>query len=812
MAFLSREKYEKVSPGDLRDWELSAGEVVLICESGVLGISSPLEHCLRIRSGRDWSFAEDRSFAKVSGDDREEVPRLKETVEKLEIRLAGLTVIVSRSPASLAVYDDGGHLLFRDSSGEGVQWKGTGVYASHVVEEGSRYFGFGEKTGSLNKLGQKLTMWNTDMPYHKTYDPIYSSIPFVTVLRQGRAHGLFFDNPCRSRFDVGADSPGVFSYTADGGELDLYVIEGPFVKEVVERFTALTGRTPMPPRWSLGFQQSRWSYMNEAEVREIAGELRSRDIPCDVIHMDIHYMDRYRVFTFDKERFPDPSSLARELSAQGIKLVSLIDPGIAKADDYDLYREGRSRGYFCRDRKGGEFNSRVWPGKVAFPDFSMPEVGTWWEDLQKRLVDAGIRGVWNDMNEPSCWSVDVRTKNYMLPLHPVRKPKMVHYDGGRNTPHLSFRNVYGQLLCKACRDGLKKHRPGERPFVITRAGYAGIQRYAVMWTGDNSSAFSHLAMSVPMLLNLGLSGVSFCGPDIGGFMWNCSPELFARWIELGAFYPFCRNHTAVRTHRQEPWRFGKEVENIARDYLKLRYRLHPTMYTLIRESHDTGAPVLRPLFYEFQDDHGSAEIEDQCMFGPFMMLAPVVKKKSRKREVYLPPGGWYDFWTGERFEGPKMVRRDAPLDVLPIFVREGGIIFQWPAMEHLDKSSPDRLIVDFYPGHGVDSEWTLYDDDGISDNHEHGDFMKRRFQIQRESGKTRILICGSEGDYRAGNNEVMVRVRLDKRPSRVLFDGNELSEGDSERPGQGYTYSLTDRFLRLSFAEDHGEHQVRIEH
>jgi len=810
MAFPGREKKLKEALDDVRDCEISSGQAVIICDNGSLSLSSPFEGCLRVRSGRGGAFAEDRSFAVVYDNDETSVPRITETTEKIELSFPGLKGIVSRRPASLTVYDEDGNMLFRESEGEGVQWQGGSVLANHVVEEGSRYFGFGEKTGPLNKLGKRLTMWNTDMPYHKAYDPIYSSIPFTVVLREGRAYGLFFDNPCRCYFDVGATHPGLFSYKVEKGELDLYIINGPSVKEVVQRYTLLTGRTPLPPRWSLGFQQSRWSYMNDSEVREIAEELRKRDIPCDVIHMDIHYMDRYRVFTFDKERFPDPLSLSRELSEKGIRLVSLIDPGIAKADDYDLYQEGRSKGHFCKDKKGGEFNSRVWPGKVAFPDFSMPEVEKWWEDLQKRLTDAGISGVWNDMNEPSCWSVDVRTKNYMLPLHPIRKPKMFHYDGGRNTPHLCFRNVYGQHLCRACRQGLKKHLPRERPFVITRAGYAGIQRYAAMWTGDNSSAYSHLALSIPMLLNLGLSGVSFSGPDIGGFMWNCSAELFARWVELGAFYPFCRNHTAVRTRRQEPWKFGREVEDIAREYIKLRYKLHPVMYTLMRESYETGAPVLRPLFYEFQDDHGSAEIEDQCMFGPFMMLAPVVKKKARKRNVYLPPGKWYDFWTGERFAGPKMMEREAPLDLLPVYVREGGIIFQWPSRESLDGATPERLIADFYPAPGIASEWTLYDDDGISDEHEQGAYVKRRFRMESDERKTRIVVGKAEGDYRPGNKELVIRVLLPESPSRVTLDKSEVEEKTGEDPA-GHTYSTSERLLRMSLPEDYEEHEIEIE-
>ncbi|MFO8057847.1 MAG: glycoside hydrolase family 31 protein [bacterium] len=382
MSFPGREKKSAETLGAVCDWEVSAGEALLVCENGVLGLQSPFPHSVRIRSGRGGTFSEDRSFAVVCPQDEEQVPRLKDTEEKVEISLAGLRIIAARDHAALSVYDHDDFLLFRDQPGEGVEWKGPAVSARHTIEEGARYYGFGEKTGPLNKLGKKLTMWNTDMPYHKNYDPVYASIPFVLVLREGRAHGLFFDNPCRCRFDVGKAAAGTFNYTAEGGELDLYVMEGPSVKEVVERFTALTGRHPMPARWSLGFQQSRWSYMNDSEVREIADELRSRDIPCDAIHMDIHYMDRYRVFTFDKERFPDPPALSQELSEKGFKLVSLIDPGIAKADDYDLYQEGRSNGYFCKDKKGREFNSRVWPGKVAFPDFSKPEVREWWADLQ----------------------------------------------------------------------------------------------------------------------------------------------------------------------------------------------------------------------------------------------------------------------------------------------------------------------------------------------------------------------------------------------------------------------------------------------
>jgi alpha-glucosidase len=518
-------------------------------------------------------------------------------------------------------------------------------------------------------------------------------------------------------------------------------------------------------------------------------------------------MDRYRVFTINDKRFPDMKKMAWDLEKDGFKLVAAVDPGIAAKDDYPLYGEGREKGFFCKDEKGGEFNAKVWPGKVAFPDFSKPEVCEWWGDLHKMLLDAGIEGIWNDMNEPSCWTLDIRGFNAVLALRPVRKPKMVHDDQGRNTPHLSFRNLYGLKEVEGTYEGLLRHRPGIRPFILTRSGYAGIQKWAAVWTGDNSSTFPHLALTIPMLLNLGLSGVPFVGPDIGGFMWNCTPELYARWIQLGAFYPFCRTHCAIKMRRQEPWTFGERVERIARDYLKLRYRLFPTLYSLFRESHETGAPILRPLFYEFQEERACSEIEDQLMFGPGLLLAPVLKKRQTRREVYLPAATWTDYWTGERIKGPKVVSRDAPLELMPLYVKDGTALFMWPAMSWLDERPAERLFLDLYPPGKGACEAALYEDDGISLDYEKGVFSKRRVVQERASSGLAVRIAAREGRFEPPARDLVLKVFLEARPGSVELDGKKLSIGgrlDCE-------YIISERVLRLAMPDDGGAHELVIE-
>ena len=790
-------------PGEVLESDVADGAAVIKCSEGSFEFSCPADGVMRIRTAKEGNFGPGHSWAVLDEGKTVSPAEIEDSDDSIAVSCGGLSAIVAKSSGALRVFDSDGQIIVRERQGIGVAWLDEGMTVNFSIEPRTKFFGFGEKTGPMDKTGKKMSMWNSDMVYSKNYDPLYISIPFTLLLRERRAAGLFFDNPARSRFDVGASNPGTFTYMVDEGELDLYVIEGPEVKKVVERYTALSGRIPLPPRWALGYHQCRWSYETDDEVRELVGQFRKRDIPLDCVHLDIHYLDRYRVFTFHPDRFPDPKKLADDVREKGVKLVAIIDPGVAKAEDYDVYGQAKEMGYLCRDSDGNEYNNRVWPGVVGFPDFSRSEVRKWWGDKHKVLTDAGIEGIWNDMNEPSIWKVDVRYKDYMLPLWPIRNPDMVHGEPGEEISHVRFRNAYGMMESRATFEGLSRLRPEKRPFVISRSGYAGIQRWAITWTGDNSSRFSHLSLSVRMLLNLGLSGVSIAGPDIGGFMWNCGPELYARWIALGVFYPFCRTHTAIRTRRQEPWSFGENVEKIAREFIKLRARLHPTLYSLVAEARETGAPVLRPLFFEFQEDHHSAEVEDQLMYGPSLLLAPVMEKGKADREVYLPPGVWTDFWTGEDHSGPKVIERSAPLGVLPAYVREGGILFYWPEMKWLGEKPVDRVTADIFPVSSGKSSAVLYEDDGESVDYTAGVFCKRTVSQERTEMGLRVVVSAKDGPFQPEPRDLELRIRLKNKPEKVILDGEVVSLDEA--------WDAVKDAVAVSFADDFLEHELIIE-
>jgi alpha-glucosidase len=526
---------------------------------------------------------------------------------------------------------------------------------------GERFFACGERTAGLEKTGSHQVFWNVDPPQGHTasFNNLYTSIPFVLSLRAGRAYGLLFDNPGRVEIDLAKADPSRVVYEAAGGDLRFYVFEGPTPRDVLNRYTALTGRTPLPPLWALGNQQSRWSYMSADEVRSLAGEFRARGIPCDVLYLDIDYMDGYRVFTWDEERFPDPAGFIAALSDDGFRVVTIIDPGVKADSEYPVYQEGRAGGFFCLTFEGTEYRNVVWPGLCAFPDFSSARVREWWGSQHAGLLDAGVAGVWCDMNEPALF----------VPRQSTMPDDVVHPGDGRAQLHADIHNAYGQWMAQATRSGLEALRPERRPFVISRAGYAGLQRHALQWTGDNSSWWEHLWMSMPQLQNLGLSGVAWSGVDIGGFFDDCDGELLARWTEFGIFQPYCRNHSAMGTARQEPWAFGEPWESICRDMLLLRMRLLPYLYTLFDECHRTGAPVLRPLLFEFPDDETTYTADDEFMLGSALLVAPITRPGIEHRHVYLPAGTWHHFWSSEAITGPAHVLAHAPLGRPAIYVR-----------------------------------------------------------------------------------------------------------------------------------------------
>ncbi|MDO6354741.1 glycoside hydrolase family 31 protein [Caloramator sp. CAR-1] len=597
------------------------------------------------------------------------------------------------------------------AEGEGIKIEENfRKYKIEIVKkmQGDEYFyGLGEKTGYLNKRGYYYEMWNTDdpRPHVESYVSLYKSIPFFITLRENASFGIFFDNTFKTYFDMGKENGSYYYFAADDGNLDYYFINGPKVTDVVEGYTYLTGKTPLPQLWTLGYQQSRWSYSPKERVLEIAKTFREKDIPCDVIHLDIDYMDGYRVFTWDKVAFSNHKEMIKELKNMGFKVVTIIDPGVKKDKGYFVYEEGLKNGYFATDKDGIPYVNEVWPGEALYPDFSDESVRRWWAEKQKIMLQDGVAGIWNDMNEPA---------SFKGPL-----PEDVQFkNDGRPTNHLEIHNVYGHLMSKATYEGIKDYT-NKRPFVITRACYAGTQKYSTVWTGDNHSFWEHLRMAVPMLLNLGLSGIAFCGTDVGGFQFDATGELLSRWVQLGCFTPLFRNHSCIHTRDQEPWAFDEKTEEINRKYIKLRYKLLPYVYDLMYQCELTGLPLMRPLFLHYQDDKNTYELNDEFLFGENILVAPILEQGKNIRAVYLPEGTWIDYWTKEEYEGGKYILKEAPLDICPIFIKKGSIIPNFEEQNYVGQKKMNKLILDIYPGDGA---YYHYKDDGESFEYKEGKY------------------------------------------------------------------------------------------
>ncbi len=652
-------------------------------------------------------------------------------------------IVIQRNPVRLWFEGASGIPLAADSFGAGWEADRIAVWKKRV--EGERFFGLGEKTGPLTRTGRAYENWNTDdSGYNTRDDPLYKTIPFYLALcptpdRHFEAYGIFFDNTFRSWFDFGGRALEHVSFGADGGELVYYFLAGPTPADVLARYTWLTGRFPLPPRWALGYHQSRWSYYPEAVVKALVAEFRARRLPLDVVHLDIHYMDGYRIFTWDPERFPDPHRLAQELRQQGVRLVTIVDPGVKVDPGYRVHDEGLAEDVFVRYPDGSLYAGNVWPGRCYFPDFTDPKARAWFGRYVGEFLHTGIAGFWCDMNEPAIFGGGTMPD---LVMHQLE---------GRGGTHREAHNVYGLLMARAVWEGCRQHAPDQRPFVITRAAYAGVQRYACVWTGDNVADWSHLRQALTMMLSLGLSGQPFSGSDIGGFIGTPSPELYARWIQLGACSPLFRTHTAHGTPAQEPWSFGEEVEAIARKYLKWRYRLLPYLYTCFEEHLRTGLPVLRPLWLHDFEDPRTHDIDDAFLLGSQLLIAPILEPGVRSRHVYLPSGRWYDFWSDRCYTGPAEILVEAPLNLMPVFVRAGTVLPLGPALQHTDEPC-ETLELHVYPGQG---QGMLYEDDGHSWAYEAGVFRRTTFTLEATSSRL-SLKAHTEGSYRSS----ITRLRL----------------------------------------------------
>jgi alpha-glucosidase len=566
----------------------------------------------------------------------------------------------------------------------------------------------------------------------------------------------------------------------------------------------------LPPLWSLGFQQSRYSYYPEARVREIARNFRERRIPADVIYLDIDYMNGYRVFTWDNKRFPDPPRMLRDLRAEGFRTVVIIDPGIKVDENYHAYKEGRAGSFFVRASDGAEMRERVWPGVCAFPDFTDPKARAWFGTLYRKHLDEGISGFWNDMNEPGTFGAEQAPPQPRVTHDPLKTFPLTarHAGDGRPGNHARYHNVYGMQMARSTFEGLRELRPQERPFVLTRAGYAGIQRFSAVWTGDNVASWEHLQISIAMLAGLSVSGVPFVGADVGGFSGDASPELYTRWLQAAALTPFFRSHVEKDRQDREPWSFGAEVERISRSTIELRYRLLPYIYTLFREHEETGAPPLRPLWFNYPQDYATynpVPSTEQFMLGRDLLVAPVLIPGDVRRVVYFPKGdAWLDWWTGARYEGGTYATVDAPLERLPIFARVGAVIPTQPPVQHTGEMARAPLsviaVMDDAPASGSNGSRgqttptaalgrnasRLYEDAGEGYEYRRGAFRTLTMTLYRNS-----LLLSREGAYNLSRPLSTVELLgVNARPRGISIDGRAAENFTFDAPTRRVTLQL----------------------
>lgn len=803
------------SIGNLDSISVTGNSVMLYSDTSRV-LVEVLEHdVVRIRLSPSGHFPEHVSPAVIGVLQPASAPKITRTGDRVEIRTAKGAVVVRRHPLRLRFLDADGNVLNEDDPSKGMAWDGSEIRVWKVMPFEEQYFGFGEKAGRLNKKWSHMTMWNSDIPgYRADTDPLYESIPFFYAIRNGRTHGIFFDNPYRSSFDMGKSSARLYSFGASGGEMNYYFFFGPTPESVLGRFTALVGRMPLPPLWSLGYQQCRWSYYPESRVREIADNFRNRKIPADVLYLDIHYMDGYRIFTWDNQRFPDPEKLVRDLGAQGFKVAVILDPGIKKDPDYHAYQSGLAGDHFLKNPDGSVYIGNVWPGPCAFPDYSSSAARTWWGDQLKGLADIGIRGWWTDMNEPAVFNEPTKT----IP------EEVINFDDGRRTSQEKNHNLYGMQMTQATYEGALKQVPGERPFVLTRASFAGGHRYSAAWTGDNIATWEHLQMSVPMCLNLSISGQPFVGSDIGGFIGNPSGELFARWLQLGVFMPLMRGHSVIDARNKEPWEYGAEFERINRSTIELRYRLLPFIYNQMRVASETGISPLRPMIFQFPGDPEIASREASAqhapmefMFGPDVLVAPVLWEGETTRSLRLPAGVWFDFYTGSRHDGNRNITVPAPIDRIPFFVREGAVIPTQPVIQYVGEKIMDPLTFTIFPARK--SESTYYEDDGLSFEYLRNAFFKRTIRQDFSGAVQSIVFSKAEGSYQPGSRNLLIHLiapqdgKSSKRPIEVAAGKTILGRiqpGGVEKSEQGWWVDESDKTTWVKLPDEREEFRIVV--
>jgi alpha-glucosidase len=791
--------------------QLSDG-IELHSDALIMRITALRPDVIRIRASRTGRLPEDASWAVLSAARSSSVAVTQDSNAKIAaFHTTNLRISVDRSTGLLTLLDLAGHVLQQDA--EPMQFDGARFRIAKTMPSTEHYFGLGDKTGPFDRRDEAFRMWNTDAyGWQESTDPIYKSIPFYLSYKAGTSLGVLIDDTWPCSFDFGKTVDDTFQYSAEGGSPDIYLVYGPSAKHVLESYAWLTGPTPLPPLWALGFQQSRYSYMSQARVLEVGARLREDKIPADAIYLDIDYQVKNRPFTVDTKAFPDLPGMVTALHQNKFHVVAITDLHIADLPDqnYTPFDSGIAGDHFVKNVDGSPYVGPVWPGPSVFPDFTRQQTRIWWGTLYKDLTHAGIDGFWNDMNEPSVFNSLKTIPNEVI--HHIDEPGFE----SRTATHREIHSIYGMENSRATFDGLLTLRPDTRPFVLTRASYAGGQRYAATWTGDNAATWNHLRLTTSMLKNLGLSGFSLAGADVGGYAGTPSAEMLTKWIEIAAFQPIDRDHAEKGTGDHEVWANGLEQENIRRHYIEERYKLLPYLYTTLEENTHTGLPLLRPIFLEFpfaaSDGHPidvDLDASGEFMVGPDLLVAaPPFADKVDDYEAKLPSAGWYDFWTGKRVKEihalalaglqPEAAKGEIlpavhihpELAILPVFVRPGTILPVAPLVQSTAETPQGPLKLRVFPG--PDCKGSLYQDDGATFAYKNGESLRMIFTCDISSNKDELTIhIGKhEGSYPAWWHELEVAVNgLPGQPASIASNGQPVT---FTRGDQSTTFTVPD--------------------
>lgn len=741
---------------------------------------------------------------------------LHEESNAWELFTPQLRIRMNKKPMQLQIFDKWQKLIFSDYQEQGHLADGSATSARKLLRSDEQFYGLGEKSGPLNRRGRSYTMWNSDRPcYSISEDPLYKSIPFFM---SSYNYGIFLDNTYKTQFDFGEQSNDYYSFDAPDGPFIYYFIHGKDYKQILSRYIDLTGKPILPPKWAFGFAQSRGLYTKEAQALEIAAEFRRRQIPCDIIYQDIGWTQHLQDFEWREGNYSNPEQMLTTLREQGFRVILSQDPVISQ-NNRRQWAEADSLGFFVRDVRTGTTYDMPWPwgGNCGVVDFTLPAVADWWGAYQQKPLDAGAAGFWTDMGEPA-WS----NEEDLDRLH------MQHHIGMHDEVH----NIYGLTWDKVVKEQFEQRNPNRRVFQMTRAAYAGLQRYTFGWSGDSGNGgdvtegWPQLRNQVAIGISAGLGGIPFWTTDISGYCGDITDheamaELYTRWMQFGIFNPLSRAHHEG-DNAVEPWQFGERAERHSRSAIELKYRLFPYLYSYAREAHDSGLPLLRGLFMEYPHDEQALAIDDQFLFGEELLVAPVLRKGERVRRLYLPEGEWYDFHDPRQtYFGGETIAYRAPLSVIPLFVKKGSIIPMMPVMQYIHERSDYPLWVHVYPHYEEESaRFQLYEDEGEDLGYLENVASRTHFTCTTLPDGYLMEITPHDNGFRQSDRRnFILTFHLEKQPSRVTLNGKSVKKqqetklterADSGNPTSGWSWNSDTGECRVTLPDDRTHATIEI--